>query len=100
MFSLPFQISPLGFMSTSNSTKVGAIFLTQDSVLCEVTGSLPVSGYMLSVSNDGVNQSTGVYYIIQDPVCYNCVLEDQTCYLQVPAILFATFIIFMVVDNL
>ena len=79
-----FQIS--SFQSMNDSVTADAIFLTQDSVLCEVNGSPPFTGLMLSVSNDGQSQSTSLYYVIQDPVCYNCILEDKTCYLQVKII--------------
>ena len=78
-----FQLTDSGYNRTGTVELQPAVFLTSQSVSCPVTGTLPLSVLLLSVSNNGVNQSGEFMYIIQDPVCYNCDPVAELCTLQV-----------------
>ena len=77
------QLSDSGFKRTGTIQTAPATFLTAQSISCPVTGSLPLTVLLLSVSNDGVNKSNEAIYIIQDPVCYDCNTITEQCSLQV-----------------
>ncbi|XP_045190136.2 uncharacterized protein LOC123547250 [Mercenaria mercenaria] len=73
------EVSDTGYRSADIVSSSRGTFLTSGTLLCEVFGSLPLTGLLLSVSNNGVNQSNGVMYIFQDPVCFDCDPDAETC---------------------
>lgn len=78
-----FQLSDTGITRTGTTFLSAATFLTSQSLSCSVTGTLPLTVLLISVSNNGVNKSSETMYIIQDPVCYDCDAAARQCTLQV-----------------
>ena len=78
-----FQFNNGTYTRTGVITSSKAKSLTFGRVRCSVTGTLPLTGLLISVSNDGKTQSDSLLFIIQDTVCYSCNATEGQCSLQV-----------------
>ncbi|XP_052770950.1 uncharacterized protein LOC128210638 [Mya arenaria] len=71
------------FYSTNITLISAATFLTAGSVVCSVPASTPFTGYTISVSNNGVDASSSLVYIVQDTICFECDPSRNICLLNV-----------------